>query len=280
MSAADASAKATIGLGMGALGTLGALKVRDDRYVASIWRSLEEIARGSGETFGLEMVEGLPEPARRYFLHAIRLGTPLASGFHWRYHGSLRTGRDAPWMNLRADQLLVRDRGFVWKARVTRGPLLMTGADHYLDGDSRMRIAAFGLVPVVNASGPDIARSASARLLIEGIALPPALLPGPNVEVQAVDESRFRVVVTLREGPTPITIAVDGDGRPTEVTLERWGDYTLDRSYRLIPYGSALGEEATFGNYTIPTRLAAGWWHGTPDYAEVVRVKVDWIQYI
>ena len=215
--------KAALGLGAGGIAFLGALKARDDRYVAGVWQSLEVIARGSGVPFEEEMVAGLPEPARRYFLHAIRPGTPLASGFRWRYHGGLRTGRDAPWMDLRAEQTLVRDRGFVWKATVARPPLLMTGADHYLDGESRMRISAFGLVPVVNASGPDIARSASARLLIEGVALPPALLPRQGVTIEPVDESRFRALVRLGEWQTPITVKVDEVGRATEVVLESLG---------------------------------------------------------
>lgn len=271
---------AALGFGVGGIAVLGALKARDDRYVAGIWRSLEEISRGSGAPFEEEMVAGLPDPARRYFLHAIQPGTPLASGFRWRYHGGLRTDRDALWMDLRAEQILVRDRGFVWKARVSRPPLLMTGADHYLDGESRMRISAFGLVPVVNASGPDIARSASGRLLIEGVALPPALLPGQNVTIEPVDDSRFRALVRLGEWQTPITVTVDEVGRATEVVLDRWGDQTPGKSFRLIPYGAKLGEEATFGNYTIPTQISVGWWYGTPDYLEVIRLKVDWIQYL
>ncbi len=271
---------AALGLAAGGIAVLGALMVRDDGYVAGISERLEEISRGSGAVFEEDMVAGLPDPARRYFLHAIQPGTPLASGFRWRYQGTLRTGRDAPWMDLRAEQILVRDRGFVWKARVSQTPLFLTGADHYLDGDSRMRISAFGLIPVVNASGPDISRSASARLLIEGIALPPALLPGQNVKIEPVDESRFRATVRLGEWETPITLTVDEVGRPTELVLDRWGDYTPDKSFRLIPYGAMLGEEATFGNYTIPTAISVGWWYGTPDYLEVIRLKVDWIEYL
>ena len=183
-------------------------------------------------------------------------------------------------MSLRADQILVRDRGFVWRATVSRPPLFLTGADHYLDGESRMRISAFGLVPVVNAGGPDIARSASARLLIEGVALPPALLPGQNVTIELVDESHFRALVRLGEWQTPITVTVDEVGRATEVVLDRWGDYTPDRSFRLIPYGATLGEEAIFGNYTIPTRISVGWWYGTPEYLEVIRLKLGWIEYL
>ena len=99
-------------------------------------------------------------------------------------------GQDMPWLSMEAEQVLVAQRGFVWKARASKGPLVMTAADYYLDEEGRMRIALYGLVPVVNATGPDLSRSALGRLLVEGLALPSALLPGPNVAIEPVDDSR------------------------------------------------------------------------------------------
>ena len=163
----------------GALGAMVAAKVQYGRSVDEIWGTLEN-SGGKGEPFREEMVSDLPDPARRYFLHAIRPGTPLASTLHWGYSASMRPGKQMPWMDLVAEQILVKERGFVWKATATRGVLVVTGTDYYLDGEGRMRIALFGLIPVVNASGPDLSRSAQARLLIEGVALPSAFLPGPE----------------------------------------------------------------------------------------------------
>jgi len=89
-----------------------------------------------------------------------------------------------------------------------------------------------------------------------------------------------RALVRLGEWQTSITVSVDEVGRATEVVLDRWGDLTPDKSFRLIPYGATVGGEATYGNYTIPTKISVGWWYGTPDYVEVIRLKVDWIQYL
>jgi hypothetical protein len=203
--------KATLGLGAGAFSVLTALKVRDDRYVDGIWQSLEQSA-SQDEPFTEEMVAGLPEPARRYFLHAIQPGTRLASRLHWNYSGRMKPGKGLPWMTLRAAQILAKERGFVWKARARKGPLVVTAADHYLDGEGRMRIALFGLVPVVNATGPDLSKSALARLLIEGCALPSALLPGPHVQIAGIDASRFKVMVSLHGEVTPLTLTVDQEG--------------------------------------------------------------------
>ena len=200
--------KAALALGVGGLGVLEGIKIRDDRYADRLWQTLEQPA-STGEPFKEEMVAGLPDPARRYFLHAIRPGTPLASKLHWRYTGEIRPAKGMPWLDLTAEQIVARERGFVWKARAGKGPLVTTGTDYYLDGESRIKIALFGLIPLVVGAGSDISRSAVGRLLIESFALPAALLPGPHVAIESVDEARFRVIVSLEGDRTPLTATVD-----------------------------------------------------------------------
>ena len=277
MSAIRTIGKVLAGLGAGGLAVLAAVKVRDDRHVDEIWRSLEQSGT-TGELFTEEMVSGLPDPARRYFLHAIRPGTPLAPRIHFGYHGSMKPGKQMPWMSLTVEQIAAKERGFVWKARARSGALVLTAADHYLDGNGRMRIALFGLVPVVNATGPDLSRSALARLLIEGLLLPSSLLPGPHVQVEGIDESRFKVTVRLHGETTPITLTVDPEGRLKEIVMERWGNLTDDGSYRYIPYGATVQEEGTFGGYAIPSHISVGWWYGTDRYEEVIRLALDWAE--
>lgn len=270
-----AAGLAAAGLCASALGLLIVNKLRDDDYVSGIRRSLEH-ARERDGVFTEEMVAGLPEPARRYFLHAIQPGTPLASRLHWRYSGSLRPNERMPWLSLRADQILVKERGFVWRARAWKGPLLLTASDHYQDGRGRMRIALFGLIPIINATGPDVSKSALARLLVEGIALPSMLLPGPHVQIDPVDDTHFAAKIHLYGETTPVTIAVDSEGQPREVTLPRWGNATDDQTYRYIPYGATITEGRAFGGYTIPTRITAGWWYGTERYQDAIRISVEW----
>jgi hypothetical protein len=246
---------------------------RDARRVASIATSLCEAHQCDG-VFSADMVEGLPEPARRFFLHSIAPGTPLASRLRWTYSGELRPGKGLPWLPLKAQQVLVAGRGFVWQARVGRGPLFLTGDDHYLDGKSRMLIKLFGLFPVVNASGEDIARSAMGRLLIECFAMPSTLLPGENVSIEEVDDSRFTVQVHHRGQTTPFTLTVSESGQLQSIELPRWGNLTVDRSYQYIPYGGTVSDDRTFGGYTIPGKASVGWWFGEPDYLEVVRLTI------
>ncbi len=265
--------KAALVLVPGALAALLAAKYVEDRRVAGIWQTLED-APAETDVFTPERVADLPGPARRYFLHAIRPGTPLASRLYWRYRGAMRPNVGAAPMALTAEQLIVNGRGFVWKAIAQRGPLVMNVADHYLDGEARMRVNAYGLVPVVNASGPDIAKSARGRLLVEYVAIPSALLPGPHVQIEAMDENHFRALVDLHGETTPITIHAGPDGRMLEVTMPRWGNIMTGGSYQYIPYGAAAGVERTYGGYTIPSQLTAAWWYGTDRYLEQIRLEL------
>jgi hypothetical protein len=267
-------ATAAAGIVAGSVGALTALKVQDNRYVAGVWQELER-APTAGGVFDEAMVADLPDVARRYFLHAIQPGTPLATQLHWHYTAEMKPGANLPWMPLEADQILVKERGFVWKATAQMGPLIVTATDHYLNSNGRMRIALFGLVPIISATGPDLSRSAMARLVIEGVTLPSTLLPGPNVNIEVVDSSRFSVITQLDGETTPITVAVDPSGRPMEVTMQRWGNLTDDGSYQFIPYGMQITGERTFDGYTIPTEVAGGWWYGTEQYLEVIRLSVD-----
>jgi hypothetical protein len=262
----------------GTLATLIGVKLRETLYVASISKRLLSTEK-STRTFTKEMVEGLPDPARRYFLRAIAPGTPLATQIRWTYSGEMKPGKDLPWLSLRAKQIIVSGRGFLWEAFAHKSPLFVTAVDHYLDGNARMRISLFGLIPFINASGEDLTKSALGRLLIEGFAMPSTLLPGDDVTIESIDDSRFTITIALHGEQTPITIAVDERGRPQTAEMPRWGNLTSDGSYQYIPYGVTFLGERTIDGYTIPTELAVGWWYGTPDYLEVVRIRIDDVQF-
>src|SRR5437763_1403040 len=139
--------KVALALAAGALGTLMALRVAGDRAVDRVWRDLERTP-ASGRVFSPAMVAGLPDPARRYFLHAIQPGTPLAAQVRLAQTGSLRIGEQ--WAPFSAEQVLVgggAEPGFAWKVRSRLGGLPLMGSDHYARGEGRMRMLLLGLAP-------------------------------------------------------------------------------------------------------------------------------------
>jgi hypothetical protein len=204
-------------------------------------------------------------------VHAIEPGTPLSASVRLTQTGSIRLGED--WSPFSAEQLLTT-RGLVWKADSRVGPLPITATDYYASEQGRMRVAALGFVPIVNASGPDMTRSTIGRLAIEYMWLPSAWLPQAGTRIDAVDDERFGVAVTVGGETTRLVLRVDPDGRLVENTCLRFGNQTPDGRYQYIPFGGPLDAEATFGGYTIPTRLRIGWWYGTDRYQEEFRFQI------
>jgi len=85
--------------------------------------------------FDPALTAGLPEPARRWLIHAIAPGTPLARAAIVQMEGHIRIGR---WVRFRAGQLHAPPDGYVWAARAALGPLWISGFDCYAGTAGRM----------------------------------------------------------------------------------------------------------------------------------------------
>ncbi|GAB1541803.1 hypothetical protein NUACC21_44760 [Scytonema sp. NUACC21] len=252
--------------------TLVIIGVRNDREVNQIWRTLETAP--AENRFSQDMVAGLPAPVQRYFLHAIAPGTPQASSVSLDMSGSFRLGQDKPWLPMQAKQI-ISAKGFVWKAAIGRSLFQMVGADYYANGFGRMRFSLWGLLPLVNGRSPDIVRSSIGRLAGELVLLPSALLPQHGVSWKAIDETTIQASLKINDEPIILTLTIDPNGKLQKLSLPRWGDKTEDSSYTYIPFGGEYQEENTFGGFTIPSQISAGWWFGTDRYLEFFRATIE-----
>ncbi|MFB9476675.1 DUF6544 family protein [Nonomuraea salmonea] len=214
----------------------------------------------------------LPEPARRWVLHAIEAGTPLLCSAVLRMRGDIRLGR---WRRFEALQVLAPMEGFVWTARAWMGALPVSGFDRYRAGVGEMRWRLLDAVPVMSGTGPDITRSAAGRLACEFVMAPAAALD-PRLRWKPLDDDRVIAVVPVGGEDFDVTLTVAPTGMLTAVTVERWGN--PDKGpFRSHLFGVVCGDEATFDGFTVPARLRGGWWPGTGRWAdgEFIRFKVE-----
>jgi hypothetical protein len=240
-----------------AIVVLGVLRIVDDSRVNRIWSSLQ--------------VSEKPEGMQRYLLHAIKPGTLLARRVELKMSGTIKPD-DASWMPLQATQILTPGRGFIWKAKAKAfGPVFIRVTDHYANGRGRMHVSLFGLLPMVNVSNPDIAKSAAGRLLAESCWLPTAFLPQNGAVWQEVDSLHAKVTLTVDDLTATLTLTIDEEGHLKEVVLPRWKDDIKE----FVPFGVAIEEEKEFSGYTIPLRLRGGWWYGTERYGEFIQFKIE-----
>lgn len=234
------------------------------RQAGQVWAKLRESE--AAEAFDARSVEGLPAPARRYLLHAIAPGAPLARSVELRMEGSIVLDPGMPAVSMRAEELLATPRGFVWRARIASGPRRTRGFDLYADGRGALRWWLWGLLPVANASGPDVDRSAAGRVAAEALWLPSSLLPGKGAEWEAIDDRSAKAKLSVGGEHCELTLSIAKDGRLERVSMPRWRTSAEAGKPGYVLFGAdGICEERTFGGYTIPTRLRFGWRLGADD---------------
>jgi hypothetical protein len=234
-----------------------------------LWNS----APAGRRAFDPTLLPSIPHQARRYLQHAIAPGTPLAIAVRLKMHGEIKL---KGWLPFHAEQVICWNRGMIWRAAVRMHGIAIRGADTYLDGKGAMRWRLFGIVPVVNASGPDITRSAAGRVNIESMWLPSVLL-NDETSWTALDNSHFHARFTAHDETAEIDYVTDEKGGLQSVNMPRWGN-PGGAEFHLARFGGFVEQEVTFAGYTIPSRMRAGWHFGAERFepeGEFFRVTID-----
>jgi hypothetical protein len=228
--------------------------MNDAGGTVSLWRS---VSRGS-ETFGPKTLKDMPEGAQLYFQHSILPGTLLARGVRLRMHGEINL---SGWLPFRAEQVILCRGEMVWAATVRRMGIPITGYDRLVNGIGEMSWKVLGIIPVMKASGSDVTRSAAGRMKAEMLWVPSAFLLNRAL-ISMDDGGGITFSFSLNGDDSGVTMGIDGEGRPTWLRMKRWGD-PEGGGHGLYDFGAVIEEERTFGGYTIPSKLRAGWFFGS-----------------
>ena len=224
------------------------------------WRAVAAGAVPSARRFEHASVAALPEIAQRYFRHAIAEGTPLMSTIELEMRGRFLLGGQKSHQDytMTARQILRPPSEFVWLPRMTRGLMRISGSDALVGGRGWTRFWLLGLIPVVNAGGQDVARSASFRAAMESIWVPPSLLPENGVRWEQTGPNTARITIQRVSPEIAVELTLNADGSVKEIIGQRWSNANPDNVFRLQPFGGTIEGERTFSGYTIPSRLAVG----------------------
>jgi hypothetical protein len=238
----------------------------------ALWQSAPRASRA----FDPQDFARLPASVQRYLGHAIAPGTPLASAVRLRMHGQIRLGK---WRHFKAEQVIVASGAMIWRARVRLPGLSIRGFDRYVDGKGVMQWRLFGIIPFIGVTGRDVTRSAAGRLAAESVWLP-SMLCEPRVTWTANEGGVAHANFTVGREAVDVALALD-HGCLQFVALSRWGNPD-GGAFRPVDFGAMVEQEATFGGYTIPARVRAGWYFGTERFeseGEFLRVTIDDARY-
>jgi len=261
-----------------ALFPLLALRLWDERAERMEWERLAALQPTNPARYDPVMVADLPEPARRFFNFAIRPGTPLLTVAEIDMGGEFSLGtRDNPnYQPMDARQILATPTGFVWKLRIP-GAVSVSGSDT----GSWTRFRVLGLIPVARMGGDtNHARAAYGRCVAEALFwAPAALLPGPGVVWEALDQDTARVTVTRNELSQAVDMKVDAEGRPVVVHFMRWTNANPEKRHRLQPFGGHLSDFREVQGFRVPFNVEAGNMFGTDEYFAFFKAKVTAVRY-
>jgi hypothetical protein len=207
------------------------------------------------QPFDPDALDGVPEAGRRWLTHAIAPGTPLRRRVRMRQHGRIRLrGR---WWPIRSIQALDPLVGYVWPVTTRLGVVPLVGVDRLSSGSAEMRHALLGRFPVVDQRGPDLMRSAAGRATSE-ICWAPAAALDPAVRWEDAGPDEATLIIPLAGEDHALTIRVDEQGRLVQSAMPRWASVD-DGPWRFTTFGARVLSEGTFGGFTVPTHVVAGY---------------------
>jgi hypothetical protein len=221
--------------------------------------------------FDPSMVTELPEPARRWLMHAIEPGTLLVDAVEIQMHGQIKLGR---WRTFTATEALVPDAGFVWAARTRLGGIPVHGFDGYAMGEGTMRWRALGVIPLQFGEGYDVTRSAADRLAAESVLLPTSLVSATWRIGDDPDSATFVRHFGNRHARGRGTIHVAPDGRLLSVSMQRWGKPSGKR-YAEHRFEVRFRGEYLVDGITLPDDIDAAWIDEDGRRQEFFRAAID-----
>jgi hypothetical protein len=232
----------------------------------AMWATLAGQTGSPDVPFEPGTLAGLPAPARRFLGRCLPGGVPLTTAVVLEMEGEIKLGKR--WMPFRADQVLRAGVGFVWRPVVGRSIVRFVGSDVLGPGAARMAFKLHGLIPVVRASGPAIARSAAGRLAGETVAwLPQALTPQAGARWRGVDGERAIVTLVAAAETIDVEVTVAADGRLDSLSLQRWKDSAEPPGFE--PFGGRVeAEHVTDDGVRIAGGGIVGWGWGSPAWEE------------
>lgn len=213
----------------------------------------------------------LPSPVQRYLRVSGVVGHPHVTSFRARMRGRIRSGPEAAWMPIVAEQVNTLDppaRLFYLDAAMMGLPV--TGYHRYLDGAASMLVKLAGLVPVARSDGPAMTRGETVTLLNDLCLLAPAALVSPSLVWTAVDDREARVRFTAGAVTVAATVLFGADGRIADFWSDDRGrveaDGTVTTGER---WSTPIAEYRRFGPFTLAARGDARWHAPSGTYAYI-----------
>lgn len=203
----------------------------------------------------------LPEPVRNYLRRAGAVGAPHVRSVRARFSARMRTAPDAPWMSATVEQYDFFDaagarRLFFMEA--SRAGLPFVAFHRYVGDAATMEVRIAGLIPVVDARGPQMTEGETVTLFNDLCFLAPAALVDAPVQWQLLGPRAVRA--TYSNAGHTISAYLTFDAAGDLVGFLSDDRYQSDgKTHRRLPWSTPLSNFKNMSGVRLPVHGEARW---------------------
>jgi len=247
-------------------------------YDRDVDRALTRFA--PAETIGDADLAHLPVALQRYLRVAGVVGQARVRNFRVRMHGRIRSDRDGRWMPLTAEQYNFVDepaRFFYFSASMWTLPV--QGYHRYLGAFATMTVKAAAVVPVVQASGPEMNRGETVTMFNDMCVLAPATLVDRRIAWEVIDDRTVRARFTNAGQTISAELSFNESGQLTNFrSNDRYQTAPDGTGLKKVSWSTPITAYASFGPICLASGGEARWHEGLGDYA-YIELTFDSVEY-
>lgn len=221
----------------------------------------------------------LPDPLARYVRASGAVGQPRVRHFRAVWKGRIRAAPDDAWMPFTAEQHNFLDgpaRFFLMKA--VKGGLPVDVFHAFVAGRATMKVRLLSLVPVVDASGPELDRAETVTVFNDLCLLAPWALVDPGIGWEERDDRTVQGVFTVGEHTVRAVLRFnERDELVDFVSDDRRAASPDGTSFEPLRWSTPVSDYRRFGPLRVMTR-GQGLWH--PDEGAFVYFEAELVDVV
>jgi Family of unknown function (DUF6544) len=223
----------------------------------------------------------LPTPVADYVRRSGAGGQPHVTNFHARFHGRIRAGADKTWMTYEGEQVNTfgpePSRLFFMDATMFGLPVDVLHA--FVGPSATMRVRACSLVPMVNASGPDMDRAETVTLFNDMCILAPAALVDAPIVWREIDDCHTCGTFTNgAQSVTAVLVFNDDHDLIDFISGDRRQASADGKTFTDIPWSTPIRGYRPVGLRRVGT-IGEGRWHPPEGEFAYLEFHLDQISY-
>jgi hypothetical protein len=221
----------------------------------------------------------LPPAVQRYVRLTGAVGRPHVHNFRARIHGRIRSGPDARWMPLAAEQynfVAKPARLFYMTASMLAIPV--QGYHRYVGSTASMRVRAAGLVTVSTANGAEMGQSETVTLFNDICIMAPAALIDSAVTWEDIDAHRVKAHFTNGRYVIQAELWFNESGELTNFVSDDRYQALPDGVLRRVRWSTPVHGYRSFGAARLAT-AGDGRWHEPGGEYAYIELTIDDVEY-